>query len=179
MLKDERKALSAKVNAGTASPDEEQKAFLKRAGHPELAALVSTPPPTAEQTKRARARAARAFRRYQRREAKRLTIGQYAAILARRTDRMRVDDVRLARREALDRVTVLPRPMACRGPRSRRVVRRVASRDGPARQSDDPHDPDVAPLCPRCGSFTVVLRSVPTCATCWAENVLALEGRSA
>jgi hypothetical protein len=65
-----------------------------------------------------------------------------------------------------------------RGVRSRRVVRRVASGDGPARQ-DEPPEPDLAPPCPRCGSGVVVLRGIRTCGACWAYFTLALEERLA
>src|SRR5215207_4274879 len=114
--------LAAKINAGTASP-EEQDAFVKTFPHlPELAALASKPPPTAEQTKHAQARAAREYRKYQRREARRPTIHSYARKLRLKTQVLQLQ----AHRDA--RVADSPRraPAACRQPRSRRV--RTASR---------------------------------------------------
>jgi hypothetical protein len=63
-----------------------------------------------------------------------------------------------------------------RGGAGYRPRRRCTSRSAhgpPSRQDDDPHEPALA--CPRCGSGVVVFRGICTCATCWAETVLALE----
>ena len=141
-------ALTAKVRAGAASPDERaafDKAVVERL-FPEIAALTAaaieeeehTPAEVlAERVKRGQ----RMARRAQRREARRLTIEGYSRQLQLTAQVLEVQ----ARREAIQVFAPRRMPTACRRPRSRRARTACRARS-PGRLAED-DEPDLAHGC--------------------------------
>lgn len=186
MSPDELDALVAELRAGAVSPEgrEARREAYLTVVNPGLGAAIAaaqeeernTPPEVlAERIKRG----LREVRKYERREARRMTPRRYHRLLRLQTAAFAI----VSRRSDGGPPRTCARP-GMRTPRSRRVVRRARARS-PGRRSegsDDPHEPAdlAAGRCSRGHVGALVWRPsklVPICAACLSEIDEALAMR--